>query len=287
MLRNFYKLLIRMRFCNIAHLRDGISPCPDWRHALFFAVVLCVLLPFEAEACLCGSSHPQIYYDNADAVVLVRPIPGSGDSIKQTFEVIRSWKSKLTGSVSVYKGLVGTCVRLIPMGRLLYLKRDKDGDFITGLCAGSLSEGDPRMDARIQWLDKVSACGCPSRNAQDWYDYADAVVSADITGIREEGDKKFADLKVRLAWKAELPASISVQTEDGRGCGYPVQLGKPSFYRYLLYLRRDESGQFSTGFCSGNLDPFEYNGSGIGYGRVSRLDWLFEQEKPKKPKELN
>jgi hypothetical protein len=148
------------------------------------------------------------------------------------------------------------------------------------------------MDVRIQWLDKVSTCGCPSRNAQGWYDQADAVVSADIVGIREEGDKKFADLKTRLTWKTELPASISVQTEDGRGCGFPVRLEKPpSFHpfrrRYLLYLRRDENGQFSTDFCSGNLDPFEYRETAFDYIKVNRFDWLFGQEEPKKPKELD
>jgi hypothetical protein len=258
-----------------------------WKHEmktvkfLFLSLCLSALLPFEALACQCGSSHTQIFYDDADAVVLVQPVPET----KKTFAVIRSWKSDLPELVTVSGG--GACHLRVGEGDgppiLLYLKRYQDGVFGVPLCGGSLLRD---FDARVQWLDKVSACGCPSRNVQGWHDQADAVASADIVGIREEGDKKFADLKILLTWKTELPASISVQTEDGCGCGFPVRLEKPQPFRhYLLYLRRDENGQFSTDFCSGNLDPFEYRETAHDYIKTSRFNWLFKQEKPKKPKE--
>jgi hypothetical protein len=57
MLRILHKSLIRIWVVSVAHLRDGISPCPDWRHALFFALVLCVLLPFGVRAEVSGQEE--------------------------------------------------------------------------------------------------------------------------------------------------------------------------------------------------------------------------------------
>jgi hypothetical protein len=253
---------------------------------LCLSACLFALLPLEAWASWCSASHPQIWYDDADVIVLARKNSNEEDKV----EVIRSWKLEISGSLTLKRSLYHN--RSLHGGiHLLYLKQEEDGKFSFDKCSGSLRNADlygdsyirDSINARIQWLDKISACGCPSRDAQGWYDHADAIVTADIIRIVEKDVKKFADLKVRLTWKTDLPASITVQTDDGHSCGYPVRLEKPPFRPYLLYLHRNEAGQYSTDFCSGNLDPFEYRES-ISE-KVGRFVWLFKQEKPKEPKE--
>jgi hypothetical protein len=53
---------------------------------------------------------------------------------------------------------------------------------------------------------------------------------------------------------------LTVLTEDSRaGCGYPVQPG----VGYILHLRRDKGGEYSTGFCSGNISQYEFTPAAV------------------------
>ncbi|MDR0673180.1 MAG: hypothetical protein LBF93_05900 [Zoogloeaceae bacterium] len=272
--------------------------------ACFFA-----LLPLEGWGwgSPCGTSHRQILYDNADAIVLARFVGPGPEGYKDpnpevTFDVIRSWKSEISGllTVQIRKIRIGWSSywrRLVTDNiRILYLRRDENGKFWTSECSGNVGmpviradetnlPRDPRVtwmsfDTRLRWLDEMARCKCPSRSAEGWYDHADAVVRADVTRVTENGAEKFADLEIQLSWKTDLPDFMTVRTDDGQGCGFPVEEGR-KYRGYLLFLRRDETGQYSTDFCSGNLEPSAYTIT-LPESGVSRVKWLFKRETPKK-----
>jgi hypothetical protein len=263
---------------------------------LFLSLCLFALLPFEAWAGFsgCPTTHPQILYDTADAVVLTGWVKGPivGRERETEIEVMRSWKSEVPRSLKIrLKGEFS-----MGLMHILYLVRDENGEFSTFSCHGQVSmpwtpelpEGVLYFHTQLRWLEKMSICGCPNRNAKDRYDHADAIVHADVTRVTQKRDGNFADLSVRASWKAEVPVSMRVRTADDGvfavSCGFfPVQTGKTE-RGYLLYLRRDEAGQYSTDICSGNLDPSRYRYlESMRRPGVSLLDWLYEQKAPKAP----
>jgi hypothetical protein len=274
------------------------------KHLFLF---LALGLSGQSEA-FCGPTHWQLAHDDADAVVLARYLtsmkrPGdlNGDSFVDTYlEVVKSWKweSSLFGLLKVSEKEGKNAQLYKPYGTLFLLNlKEKDGQFQVAPCPGylRLREFDPspaadreRMAAlfmeHLHRLEKMSACACQNLRKKGRYDHADAIVRADVTRITEADGKKYAELVVRESWKVEFPASITVQTDDGRDCGFPVQEGRTS-RSYHLYLHREKDGQFSTDFCSGNLAPYEYNETIFGSG--PDMQWLYELEKPKGPKETD
>lgn len=225
---------------------------------------------------MCSLSHPQIWYDNADVVVtgLKKGVSKTADGSFWEVEVLRTWKSEMPIPTNIL--VLG---RIYGEGAsLLYLTR-RDGILRVMGCGASLHESFPNYSSRSKWLERISACHCPSYDAQGWYDHADAVVDAKVESIVEKGAERFAHLKIEVFWNPEsLPRKLTVRTEDNihTNCGYPVEQGRG----YLLYLRRDETGQFSTDFCSGNLDPSEYSG-GADRPQNNRFKWFDNQKSQK------
>lgn len=255
-------------------------------------LMLCALLSFETQASgpretlECETTHPQVLYDEADAVVLARSIAGGH------YEVIHFWKTSLPGllHVSTNPPSAGGYQNDKGSLHLLYL-HEKDGKFWTSACSGNLMipEFNPHLswhdqddlyamrekfNSRLQWLDKMSECACPNRSVEDRENEADIVGWMFVSGVTQKEGRKYAELKIynnrkRLPQGSAMPDVLTVQTDDGKGCGYPIQEypyppRKTEFhfhdsYRgYLLYLRRDKKGEFLTDFCSGNLSPSEY-----------------------------
>jgi hypothetical protein len=236
-------------------------------------------LPVEAGARTCsefGDLHR--WYGEADAVALVKIVGErwrrSGETSDADaeaavrldlplydLEVVQSWKRDIPKSLTLPANqLMSTDTDILPrrvypkVGQEELLLLDKSGKFRPALSICSYRNlGNVDL---VQWLDRVTACGCKIFDAQGFHDAADLVVLARTAGVTKKETKTFAEIDASVLWsRFEHESSkmrLTVLMEDGRrkDCGYPAgQQGKPS----LLYLRRDQENGYSTDVCSGNL----------------------------------
>jgi hypothetical protein len=245
--------------------------------SLLLSLGLAALLPLEAWAgewaydrCIYGASDWRERHEAAStyAIVTAKFVSNDAEAKFYTMNVIRSWKTELSGQITIFYGdhiFPGYDFEDANGVYLIGLSRDLAGRLRAYRCS-ALHESEHRYAVAIRQLEQLSTCPCENLDEQGWYDRADAIVLADITRITEQGTKTLAELEIFRAWKSELPDKLTVLTEDRRsGCGYPVA----SENAYLLYLRRDENGEYSTGYCSGN--------SQSAYNRVR---WLEDNHVP-------
>jgi hypothetical protein len=246
-------------------------------------------LPTEAGALTCTAGDDlYLWYGKVDAVARVKIVGKEQKKSGETFyrvKVLRSWKNKVPKSLvfpaeqlAVHSSSYPNTPVAYPEGgeeMLLFLYRDESGNFqatMGGPCFKFIwGNIDP-----VQWLDQIESCGCKVFDAQGFHDAADLVVGAKVSGIRKEGAKTFAEINASVDWSKfehDLPEALglTVLTDDGRrrGCAYPVV----QEHHYVLYLRRNQEGEYSTDICSGNLDDMQLGGN------RSR----FEYEQPKSP----
>ena len=103
------------------------------------------------------------------------------------------------------------------------------------------------------------ACSCmpypddPREAVQRAWDQSDAVLSGEVTGLRQiavEGASPAIEVTLDVArrWKGPGGAQFKIRTADNSAaCGYPFETGA----QYLVFASRDaESGHYSTGLCS-------------------------------------
>lgn len=112
--------------------------------------------------------------------------------------------------------------------------------------------------------DVAHACRCIApKTPEQAFARADAVVLGevvDVDGNFEAEGGAIATLKVRNAWKADVPATLRVETRTT--CAFDFRAGAT----YLVYLSRSGSRTaYTTTICDGNLPV----------GRAgTALDWL-------------
>jgi hypothetical protein len=94
----------------------------------------------------------------------------------------------------------------------------------------------------------AEACRCRRPAAGAAYGRADAVVLATVVKVEAPGqDSPVATCEVQTAWKASVPASFLLRT-DATDCVYEVRPKET----HLLFLHKDEDGQYSTMMCDGS-----------------------------------
>jgi hypothetical protein len=237
--------------------------------------------------------NPQVSYDKADAVALVRLVGKTRDNgYSGDFEVIRAWKAELPKRIVVMKPPVSRNATTVGMcsynfkhdGKyILYLTRQEDGTFSADVYSRNTHESQRKVfDSRLRELEKSDECGCKgyARGGFDrkyLYQRADIVVQAIVERAWKEGTINYADLKIIGFGKPYsfhdfvrmLP--MTVVTEEGdSGCGYPITTeyfdyekklygGSHANY-YLFYLNyeidtfdKSKITGYSTNICSGNL----------------------------------
>jgi hypothetical protein len=119
----------------------------------FFLFFLLGLLPLSTWACSCIPTNIQQLYDFATVIALVNVHDNVNGS---RLEVLRSWKTKLPGRIDVPGRTDGaSCGYGVGADGvyLLYLYRNKRGEFSTSICSGNLHESNPEFRSRIDWLD--------------------------------------------------------------------------------------------------------------------------------------
>ncbi len=123
---------------------------------VLIAALLAVLVwPALAIACRCNEPTMSQAYARADAVAMVSieaisQLPGDITCAKGV--VTQSWKSTLPESLTIFTG-EDCSYRLNKGGTyLLYLKRNKDGEFGTYRCRGNKSEAESA--APVRWLNR-------------------------------------------------------------------------------------------------------------------------------------
>jgi hypothetical protein len=216
--------------------------------------------PAWALSCPRGDESPQISYDNADVVALVRLIGEPRDNgLSGEFEVIRSWKATLPKRINIMESpprvghSVGTCAYYFKYeGRyILYLTREEDGTFSTGYGplnlhefegAGTANRSSFKPNGRIAFhhrlreLENAAQCGCGgyeqgSFDTESLRKRADVIADAYVKRTWRKGTASYAELKLvsqdeekkyNDPFSAKWP-SLIVVTEDGDpDCGYPV-----------------------------------------------------------------
>jgi hypothetical protein len=250
-------------------------------------------LPVEAGAilfCYPYGADLHRWYSRADAVAHVKIIGIGEESPDGTayisLKILQSWKTKVleppTLTLRYFDFFYRHSIRenvgnIINKEGILYLNRDESGDFLLkGVCEGDIwDEDEENFRKRVQWLDRITVCGCKNFDAQSLHDAADVVVRARVEKVTKKGTETFADIDAVLLWSAFeydwRVLRLTVLTEDSRRrkeCDYPVKPGEG----HILYLRRDEENNYSTDMCSGNT------------GVESRMAFEMEQPKPSQPK---
>jgi hypothetical protein len=102
------------------------------------------------------------------------------------------------------------------------------------------------------------ACSCARISVQQLYDTATVIALVNV-----HGNIKGSPFEVLRSWKTKLPRQINVPDRTDGICGYSVGVDGI----YLLYLDRNERGEFWTTMCSGNLHESDPKFR-------ARIDWL-------------
>jgi hypothetical protein len=110
----------------------------------------------------------------------------------------------------------------------------------------------------------AQACRCTEpRTPEAAYQNADGVVIADVLavdGARHAVGGALATLRVSKAWKARLPARLTVETRTT--CAFNFRTAET----YLVYLTRSNGrAPYATRICRGNLQARDAAGA---------IDWL-------------
>ncbi|MDR3054579.1 MAG: hypothetical protein LBU53_04160 [Zoogloeaceae bacterium] len=261
--------------CGVAHeMKTEILPegarkivgCHSFLKLLPCAAWLLALLPVKVWAWApCTDEGAWFYYNKAKAVALIevkgykeKPFYPSDISSSMTVRtadatVLKSWKSVLPKSIQIssssYTGDVPSSFHIVNGVYLVYLQSDEAGEYWPVRCEGNLHESGNGFHERMLWFEKIANCDATKLDEQTLYERADAVVYAEILGVTEKKGKNYIDLKVWRFWKSSVPGFLSIQSEFLSDTDYPVHSGEFHF----LFLRRNQAGQFSTGFCSGNV----------------------------------
>jgi hypothetical protein len=286
-----------------------------WRATALVFAALCLALtlcPMPVGAESYWESNIQRDFDYVDTVVMTRKISASEkmevlrywkSEVPKEIKVYRT--VPMIGDLPI---IWSSCPDLVAHDGifLLYLNRklgDSELPERSGIeegedvfwCAASFHKSKNEFDIRIELLNRTQKCDCKKRDPESLYDQADAVANVLVMRVTGWGENEVADVWVDQSWKAELPKAISVRTGDASGCGYPIfaSLGftsdctnqrsrycgypvvKGLSLHYLLYLRRDASGEYSTHFCSGNVPSIE------GHLFSNRRRWLDDHKAQK------
>ncbi|MDR2260046.1 MAG: hypothetical protein LBE06_03750 [Azoarcus sp.] len=136
-------------------LFDIVHGNPFVKHAKrFFPFLFPGLFPLSARACSCAPMGFQERYDSASVITLVNM---NGNARGSGREVIRSWKTGLPKRIAA-PGSENSAWRGYGVGNggiyLLYLCRNKEGEFSTSQCSGNPHESGRDFRERIDWLEK-------------------------------------------------------------------------------------------------------------------------------------
>jgi hypothetical protein len=127
---------------------------------LLFSLCFLALLPLQAWACRCASwETDSTRYDSHDAVVVARVVDAVTDRhapYSFRLEVLQSWKTGLPRTVTVFTDdWHSSCeYKLSKQVYLLYLSRDRQGEFHTSQCSGNIPLGNEGYQAAIRWLEQ-------------------------------------------------------------------------------------------------------------------------------------
>jgi hypothetical protein len=214
---------------------------------------------------------------------------------------LKSWKTELPkwiAPVNDFSQKIAWCRReySIPLGiSILFLKHGEHGKWMTSICSGNItmmpdSEEisdselnavvkeheetrkifDTHFNRRLRWLELVSTCGCKNFDKKSFFGNADAVAYAKIKHVEE----RFSEWEIQYSWKDSLPEKLTVQIDEQcQDWWHPYT---SNLKNYLLYPKRDNAGNFSTGFCSGNSPE---TSSSV----VFQAEWMDKQTERKEP----
>jgi len=94
----------------------------------------------------------------------------------------------------------------------------------------------------------VYACRCIEPSHSKAFELSDIVVIGEVLEISPLTENKgsIAIIKVNKTWKKEIKSKIGILSITN--CSFAMDKGK----NYILFLKSEEYGLYSTGRCSGN-----------------------------------
>ena len=94
----------------------------------------------------------------------------------------------------------------------------------------------------------VYACRCKMPSTAWSYKKAGLILVAKAESVVNSGDEmQSVELNVSQAWKQNSPTSLKI-IAGGKVCGYFFEEGK----EYVIYLTKNENGEWVTANCVGN-----------------------------------
>jgi len=93
------------------------------------------------------------------------------------------------------------------------------------------------------------ACRCVEPPASTAYAHASTVVMVKVLSTLRGNTPTGVVVQAQVSESWKIPASGTISIATDTDCAYPFLVGE----EYLLFLVKDQAGNYSTGRCMGNL----------------------------------